>query len=149
PRSRTSRESLRRTDRRGGEPQGRRSTGNPAAPGGVSRNATGEPRSAEDGQDTGGSRRSKAAHAGPQGVALPRAGARRESDAARLYRGLPRPEDRHHRRPGQPAADAEVGEVLRGDAADRAHGAPRRRAAARDLLEDLARVVRGTQGADE
>src|SRR2546422_11622406 len=80
---------------------------------------------------------------------LPRAGARGEPDAARLPRGLPRLEDRHHRRPGQPPADGEVGEVLRGDAADRAHGAPRGRAAARDLLEDLARAIRGTPGPDE
>src|SRR5258705_66750 len=86
---------------------------------------------------------------GAEAVAIPRAGARRESDAARLHRGLPRIEDRYHRRPGQPAADGEVDEVLRGDAADRAHGASRRRAAARDLLEDLARTFRCAQGADE
>src|SRR6266540_513763 len=72
-----------------------------------------------------------------------------EPHAHGLHRGLPRPEDRHYRRPGQSPADAEVGEVLRGDAADRAHGTPRGRTAARDLREDLARAFGGAQGPDE
>jgi len=48
-----------------------------------------------------------------------------------------------------PLPTVKSAKVLRGDAADRAHGHLVDRAAARDLLEDLARAIRGTQGPDE
>jgi hypothetical protein len=55
-------------------------------------------------QDAGRPQRRQAAHARQQGVAVPGRGTGRHRHAAGLWRGLPGPEDRHHRRPGQPAA---------------------------------------------
>ena len=70
--------------------------------------------------------RDQAPHARRRRLAVPRAGARRQPDADGLRRGLHRPADRRHRRPGQPAAERAEHEVLRGDEPDRADLAPRR-----------------------
>jgi TRAP-type C4-dicarboxylate transport system substrate-binding protein len=61
------------------------------------------------GEYAGRPRRREAPHARLRGVAVPGRGARREPDPARLQRGLSGAPDRHHRRPGQSAADRPEG----------------------------------------
>ena len=82
----------------------------------------------------------EAADAGLEGMAVPRRGAGRDGDAAGLRRGLPGPEDRHHRRPGQPAAIGAGREVLRSHQAAGADQPPRRRHLPVDREQDLDRA---------
>src|SRR4029077_12779771 len=118
PRPRAPAQGLGRADRRRGAPPNRARDGHRAAAGRLPRHARAGPARAQAGEDAGRPRRGEAAHAGVEGMAVPRAGAGRERDAARLYRGLSRTEDGDDRRAGQPAADAEVRQVLRGHQAD-------------------------------
>ena len=68
------------------------------------RHAPGQPARSAQREDAGRPQGREAAHAGLEGMAVPRRSAGRHRHAAGLRRGLPGPEDRHHRRPGQPAA---------------------------------------------
>ena len=96
--------------------------------------------------DAGGHGRHQAAHAGRRRLAVPRHGARRQSDADGLCRGLYRPADRRDRRPGQSAAQRREHEVLRGDVADRADLASGRLRPADRLQEGLGRHGRREAG---
>ena len=91
-------------------------------------------------------------HEGPEDPRSRRAGlhgvpqgARRQRDADRLRRGLPRAAERHRRRPGEPAADDRGEEVLRGAEEHLAHRPHRRRAADGRLRPDLEQALRRRQ----
>ena len=90
------------------------------------RRPPGRAEAGQDDQHARGHGRHQAAHARRRCLAVPGDGARRQSDADGLCRGLYRAADRRHRRPGQSAAQRAEHEVLRSDVADRTDVAPRR-----------------------
>ncbi len=106
------------------------------------RHAPAQPARGAQRQDAGRPQGREAAHARQQGVAVPGRGAGRHRHAAGLRRGLPGPEDRHHRRPGQPAAHRARRQVLRGHQADRADQPPGGRHLHRHLQQGLERDER-------
>ena len=90
--------------------------------------------------------RPEAAHAAVRSLAVPRQGAGRQPAADGLHRTLHRPADRRDRRPGQPAADQQGLQVLRGHQADRADEPPRRLELPHPLQEGLGQVHAGPAG---
>ena len=122
PRARVLRERPRRADEEGG--RGPAEDQDPRAD--VLRHAPGGPEAEEEDHHAGGPGRHQAADAAGRRVAASRPLDRRQPDAARVRRDVHRAADRRDRRPGQPAAQRERDEVLRGDVADRADLAPDR-----------------------
>ena len=108
----------------------------------LSRHAAAQPARGAQRQDARRSQGREAAHAGVEGVAVPRRGAGRDGDAAGVRRGLPGPQDRHHRRPGQPAALGARRQVLRSHQAAGPDRPPRRRHLPVDRQQDLERARR-------
>ncbi len=91
-------------------------------------------------------RRHQDAHAGRAGMAAARPHPRRQPGADGHAGGLPRAQDRHHRRAGKSAVDLQRGEILRGDRAGRAD---RPHAAAGVLQHRIAGVEQADRRAAE
>ena len=127
PRPRPPTEIVQRSDRRRDVQSGGREDGCADLGHRLPRQPPGEPARSPQCEDAGRPQGCQAAHARLQGVAVPGRGARRHAHAAGLWRGLPGPEDRHHRRPGQPASIGARSQVLRGHQADRHDQPPDRR----------------------